>query len=229
MPKTAYSWLLFDADGTLFDYNYAEENAIKNTFEQSGFTYSLDYLEAYKIINEQIWKDYENGMIQQQELKTKRFTRLFDKLKLDADARLFSGKYLRNLSLCSRLLEGAEEVCGILSGKYSLAIITNGLEEVQRPRYNNSGIKKYFKEIIISDEIGAAKPDKAYFDGVFRKIGSPLKSKVLVIGDSITSDIQGGINYGIDTCWFNPNNNNYDSNLNITHIIRQLKDLISFL
>lgn len=229
MIKSKYSWLLFDADGTLFDYDYAEETAIRNTFIQSGYEYYPKYLETYKKINGQIWKDYENGLIHQEELKTKRFAYLFDKLEINADPFIFSNIYLRNLSQCCLLLEGVEEICNVLHRKYDLAIITNGLKEVQRPRYENSGIKKYFKEMIISDEIGVAKPDKEYFDEVFKRIGDPVKSEVLVIGDSLTSDIKGGINYGLNTCWFNPKNLKCEYNIDIKYTIHQLPELLSFL
>jgi len=229
LNKPKYQWLLFDADGTLFDYNYAEESSLKNTFIESGFNYCPEYLAAYKIINGQAWKDYENGIIHQYELKTKRFADLFNKIDIIYEPILFSQKYLKNLSQCTRLLEGTEEICKALYKTYNMAIITNGLKEVQRPRFENSEIRKYFKEIIISDEIGAAKPDKKYFDEVFRKIGSPAKPEVLVIGDSLTSDIKGGFNYGVDTCWFNPKNAVCDNIRDINYIIHQLTELLSFL
>jgi len=223
-----YVWLLFDADGTLFDYDHAEETALKNTFAQSGFIYQLEYLNIYKTINSKFWKEFEKNTIQRDGLKTERFKALFNELKIYADPFSFSNIYLNNLSLSTLLLEGAEEICRILSKRYNLAIITNGFKEVQRPRYESSSLINYFKEIIISDEIGAAKPEKEYFDIAFERIGNPAKSTVLVIGDSLTSDIKGGLDYGLDTCWYNPNGL-ISGNNKIKFEIHSLKELLSFL
>jgi putative hydrolase of the HAD superfamily len=128
-----------------------------------------------------------------------------------------------------RAFRGCRRNIQSASKAYNLAIITNGLKEVRRPLFKKSKINKYFNEIIISDKIGAAKPDKEYFDEVFRKIGSPAKSKVLVIGDSLTSDIKGGLNYGVNTCCSNPKNAVFDNIKDRNYIIHQLTELLSFL
>ena len=201
---TTYTWLLFDADGTLFDYDKAEKSALANTFEQIGYPFKPQYLPEYRRVNGQIWLDFEQGKITQERLKTKRFELLSEAINISYDPRDFSTKYLANLAKGTYLIDGAEEIVESLSGKFEIAIITNGLTDVQRPRFEKSSIRSYIKEIIISEEVGAAKPDRKIFDIAFERMNHPAKDEVLIIGDSLTSDIQGGHNYGIDTCWFNP-------------------------
>lgn len=197
-------WLLFDADGTLFDYDAAEKIALQTTFEEVGLAYEATYLLVYRKVNSQIWRDFEQGKITQQDLRAKRFDLLFEALDLSCNAHDFSPRYLRHLSQRGELILGAEEVVAALAQNFELALITNGLTDVQRPRFAASALRDYFNATIISEEVGAAKPDTRIFDVAFAKMGEPDKAEVLIIGDSLTSDIQGGVNYGIDTCWFNP-------------------------
>ena len=199
-----YKWLLFDADGTLLDYDAAEKIALQTTFEEAGLAYEASYLSVYRKVNSQIWRDFEQGEITQQDLRTKRFDLLFEALDLSYNAHDFSPRYLRHLSQRDELIPEAEEVVVALAKNFKLALITNGLSDVQRPRFAASALRDYFNATIISEEVGAAKPDTRIFDVAFAKMGEPDKAEVLIIGDSLTSDIQGGVNYGIDTCWFNP-------------------------
>jgi putative hydrolase of the HAD superfamily len=127
------------------------------------------------------------------------------------------------------LIDGAEEVLVKLRPDFGLAIITNGLKDVQRPRFARSSIGKYFDVLIISEEVGAAKPDPAIFDFAFELIGQPSRTEVLIIGDSLTSDMAGGAGYGIDTCWFNPTHLESDPNLNVNYEISDLRQLLNFL
>ena len=107
-----------------------------------------------------------------------------------------------------------------------MLIVTNGIADVQRPRFDNSEIKRYFEDIIISDEIGTAKPATDFFDIAFKAMGEPDKKDVMIIGDSLTSDMAGGIKYGIYTCWYNPNNTQSTTNINITYEISELNELL---
>jgi len=220
---------LFDADGTLFDYDLAEKTALKNTFENFNFEFKYFYLDEYHKINDFLWKEYERGNIKQDDLKVKRFYLLFEKINMTLTPGSFSRKYLVNLSKGNFLLPDAEEIVNVLRINYKLAIITNGLKEVQRPRFESSTIKNSFEKIIISDEINAAKPDGKYFDVVFNEINNPGKKEVLVIGDSLTSDIKGGINYGLDTCWFNPGQAINNLGFQEKYEVANLKELLNFL
>ena len=224
-----YHWLLFDADGTLFDYDRAEAAALTNTFHDFEFQYLPAYAGIYREINGQFWRDFELGLVDQISLRTGRFERLFNSVGLKADPELFSHLYLEHLSQGTYLIDGAEEILEVLQRDYSMAIITNGLKDVQRPRLARSTIGAYFDAIIISEEVGYAKPDAGIFDAAFQSIGQPSREEVLIIGDSLTSDIAGGIEYGIGTCWFNPSELERDPELAIRYEITHLEELLDIL
>jgi 2-haloacid dehalogenase len=149
----------------------------------------------------------------------------FNETRLEADLQAVSPLYLKNLALGTDLLDGAEKVVRALKERCHLALVTNGLKDVQRPRLAGSALHNCFEKIFISEEMGAAKPARAYFDIVFHEIGGPSKESVLIIGDSLTSDMQGGVDYGIHTCWYNPNGK--ASDLALTYEITHLKELIA--
>ena len=145
------------------------------------------------------------------------------------DAERFSAAYLPNLATQSALTEGALEVVQTLHSRYRLAIITNGLRDVQRPRLAQSAICEYVADMVISEEVGAVKPERAIFEAAFQRMGQPDKDEVLLIGDSLTSDMAGGSAYGIDTCWFNPEGKARHDGLVITYEIRGLVELLEIL
>lgn len=221
-----YKVLLFDADETLFDFKKAEANAIKNTFLDFNLEYDENYhLDIYHNINSNIWKEFEEGLISQENLKTERFKRLGERLNLHINEIAFAKSYLHNLSLGSFLFDESEEIIKKLSKNYKLAIITNGLTVVQKNRISKSTIAKYFEEIIISEEIGLSKPNSEIFEYTLNKIGHADKDSVLMMGDSLTSDIKGGMNFGIDTCWYNPYKIKNTHNFKPTYEIYDLKEL----
>ena len=222
-----YTWLLFDADDTLFDFSKAEANALKWTLEQSGLPYLADYGGIYTRFNQQVWKEFERGKLTTQELRVKRFKLFFEELGLKADLNATSKFYLQNLARGTDLLEDANEVVHHLKMKYHLALVTNGLKDVQRPRLERSSLHDCFEHVLISEEIGAAKPAAAFFDATFSTLGQPARESVLIIGDSLSSDIRGGLDYGIDTCWYNPQGKSTD--LPITYQITRLRELIELL
>lgn len=199
-----YKTLIFDADDTLFDFKASEKMALKITLETYGVTCDEETYELYKRINEEHWKDLELGKTTQAILKYKRFEDLFTILKLSADVEKVADEYLENLSHQGILLDGAYELIESLSAQYSIYIITNGITNVQKGRFQHASIMAFVKAIVISEEAGANKPNPEIFHYWNTLYGPFEKSEVLMIGDSLSSDIQGGINYGIDTCWFNP-------------------------
>lgn len=225
----SYQWLLFDADGTLFDYDSAEASALRNTFRDNNLPYELDYSRTYRRINGEIWRDLELGRITQQTLRTRRFELLFQAIGIRADPGQFSQRYLKNLSERTELIEGAEQLITQLHHKFKIAIITNGLQDVQRPRLAQSSISSFIDCVVISEEIGAAKPDAEIFDAAFELMGQPQRKDVLMVGDSLTSDITGGFRYGLDTCWFNPSGLPTDPTLTIQYEIIDLGQLVEIL
>ena len=199
-----YAWILLDADGTLFDYDRAEAVALERTFQEAGHAFAPRYAEAYRRINSQIWLDYEQGKIAQHVLRVRRFELLFEAIDIRSDARAFSARYLAHLGDQSILIDGAEETVKALCGHVGLVLITNGIKEVQRARLAGSAIAVCFAGVVISDEVGVSKPAPGIFEVAFARMDNPPKREVLIVGDSLTSDIRGGADYGIDTCWYNP-------------------------
>ena len=225
----AYTWLLFDADGTLFDFDRAEAQALQLTLAQASDQLGSEdlaaYRQAFKRINGDLWRLFEDGGISQDTLKVARFAQLLDETGLNGDPQAMSAIYLANLALNSDLLPGAESVLETLSGRFQMAIITNGLKAVQRPRFGRATISAHFAAVIISDEVGVAKPNPRIFDAAFDQMDNPNRDEVLIIGDSLTSDIAGGINYGIDTCWYNPQGRVHPADMSIQYEIQTLLQL----
>ncbi|MDF1513921.1 MAG: YjjG family noncanonical pyrimidine nucleotidase [Anaerolineae bacterium] len=225
-----YRWLLFDADGTLFDYDQAEKSALSATCEAFSLPYTGTTLQNYREINDQMWRDFELGKVSQTQLKIERFQRLLDAIGTNSlDPAIFSHQYLHNLANCAVLIPHAENVIQALHTNVHLALITNGLKEVQRSRLAKSTIGHYFEAILISDELGVAKPDPGIFDAAFCAMGNPDKSHVMIIGDSLSSDIQGGSSYGIDTCWYNPTRKPRDTQARIDYEVQDLREILSLI
>ncbi|WP_032121460.1 YjjG family noncanonical pyrimidine nucleotidase [Clostridium amazonitimonense] len=221
-----YDTIMFDADETLFDFKKSERDALKNTMLEFNIEYDENYhLKVYKDVNKAIWKELEDGLITQKKLKIERFKRLSNRLNAGFDEVLFAKSYMRHLSLASFLYHDSIGLIESLYKNYKLSIITNGLTEVQDTRIRKSIIAKYFDDIVISEEVQVSKPDPRIFEHALNNIKHTNKSTVLIVGDSLTSDIQGGINSGIDTCWFNPNKIVNETSIKPTYEISNLMEL----
>lgn len=221
-----YKIILFDADGTLYDFDKAAVEALKSNFNKYKIDWKENTFKIYEEVNKKIWDDFENGLITTKDIKTVRFKRFFQVIGVEnVDSIEFSKDYLNYLSQNNYLLPQAKEIVKWSSEKFKLAIITNGLASVQNPRFKNSELRKYFEHIIISEEIGFAKPKKEIFDFAFNKFNNPSKNSVIIIGDNLTSDIKGGIDYEIDTCWFNPEKNKNSNGIIPTYEISNLNEL----
>ena len=202
-----YEVLFFDADDTLFDFKKSENFALDKLMSSIDTDLEKSYcIEIYKEINNNIWKEFEQNLISSDELKIERFKRFADKINLSQDPKILSNMYVNFLAEASFIYKETEELLSYLYKKYKIVIITNGLTSVQNKRIKKSIIKDYFDAVIISDEIKIAKPDPKIFDYALNVINHTNKESVLMIGDSLSSDVKGGVNAGIDTCWFNPNN-----------------------
>jgi len=225
--KKHYPWLFFDADGTLFDYNRAEATAFRRAFELLQIQFEEGYLDVYQKINNQLWKALERHEVTPAILRVRRFEQLLEALQLTGSADDLNLAYVEQLGLCTDLIDGAYQVLQTLSKSSRIAIVTNGLEAVQRSRLMRSTIQPFVTELIISEEVGAAKPHSSFFDAAFARTGNPSKRDVLIIGDSLTSDMQGGVDYGIDSCWYNPAGESKPESLSITYEITRLQDLLA--
>lgn len=199
-----YKILLFDADETLLDFPASEKEALKKVLEHFGIEYSEELRTTFSAINLALWKQLEKGLITRDVIRIRRFEQFVQAAGITADPKEMSALYVKFLGESCFVLPGAAELCEKLKEKYELYIVTNGIGTVQQSRLKKSGLLPYFKGVFVSEEIGSQKPDKKFFDFIFAKIVEKDKSKFIIIGDSMTSDILGGINAGIDTCFFNP-------------------------
>lgn len=225
-----YDVILFDADQTLFDFEKSEKFALEKTIEKLGFTYNeQDHLRIYHEVNKKIWKEFELGEITQEELKVERFNRFKDMISWDFKPSLFADYYMEFLSDASFIYDDAFAIVEHLSENHRLAIITNGLTRVQTKRIKGSVIAKYFEEIVISEEVQISKPNPEIFAYTLKKLGQDSKESVLMVGDSLTSDIMGGNIFGVDTCWFNPENMEKSADITPTYEIKKLSELLPIL
>lgn len=199
-----YRGFLFDADNTLFDYDRAEREALTESLREAIPGIALhEALAAYREINSGFWQSFEKGRVGLEDLKVGRFRALLDSLGVEGDPALISSRYLANLSTKAYFLPSARRVVEQLSRSARLGLITNGIGLVQRGRLEKSGISPLFSAVIISEEIGAAKPDPRFFKAAIEAMSLPAQA-LLCIGDSPSSDIAGARAAGIDACWFAP-------------------------
>lgn len=225
-----YDWILFDADGTLFDYDRTEAAALAATWDESGLAGAAGITAGYRRINAELWQAYEAGEVEQAELQVERFRRLAAELgDAAADPERLSRLYLRHLGRQTVLLDGARELLAALAADYRLALITNGIPDVQRPRIRRSGLEPLFPVVVISGEVGVAKPAPEIFALALERMGGPPRSTVLMVGDSLSSDILGGIGFGLDTCWYNPAGLPLDGAPAPTYEISRLSELATVL
>ena len=197
-------FLLLDLDDTILDFHKAERIALSKTIRDFGVEPSEAVLDRYHHINKWHWEQLELGVMTRDQVLVGRFHQLFEELGMEVDAAACMKRYERNLSMGHYFLPGAEEAVKRLKEHYRLFLVSNGTATVQHSRLTSAGLYPYFEQVFISQEIGYNKPDKAYFDRCFERIPGFEQEKALMVGDSLTSDIKGGINAGLKTVWINP-------------------------
>lgn len=196
--------ILIDIDDTLLDFGKAEKAAIAKAYRDYGIDPSEKNLARYSEINIAQWEAMEKGLLNRDQVLLRRHELFFAELGVQIPIQEFEDCYRAYLGVGHYFIEGAEEMLSYLFPKYNLYIASNGVAETQYSRMKSAGIGKYFKQIFISETTGSHKPEKAYFDYCFAHMEEFDPEKTLIIGDSLTSDIKGGLEAGIQTCWFNP-------------------------
>ena len=221
-----YTTLLFDIDDNLLDFKAAEHYAISTLMTELAVEASDANIQIYSQINQGYWEEFEKGLLAKETLIAKRFETFFALHELAVDGKEMDGKFRNYLETSHHLIAGSIPLMEALMPKYSLYATTNGVARTQYRRIKDSGLAPYFKKIFVSEETGYQKPTKEYFDYVFARIPHFNAKETLIIGDSLTSDILGGMNAGIDTCWFNPHNlPNHFSHIKPTYEITTLDEL----
>lgn len=197
-------FLLLDLDDTILDFHKAERIALAKTLKDFGVEPTDAVLSRYHIINRQHWERLEKGELTRDQVQEGRFRVLFEELGRAADPVAVTRVYEHNLGIGHYFLPGAEEAVQSLHKKYRLFLASNGTASVQHSRLTSAGLYPYFEQVFVSQEMGLNKPSKAYFDACFARIPGFDPQRAMMVGDSLTSDILGGINAGIKTCWVNP-------------------------
>lgn len=199
-----YTTLLFDADDTLLDFKKCESVAFKKMIIERGLPLEEGDDVLYSRINQSFWEKFERGEIPKSAISVGRYEEFFRVKGIKTDFVAAAKTYEGLLSEQHIMIDGALALLEELCKNYDIYIITNGTDYIQKKRLTESGIARYIKGTFISETVGSPKPEKQYFDYVLNNISEKNKSKILVIGDSMTSDILGGIKAGVDTCWYNP-------------------------
>ena len=224
-----YEFLLLDMDDTILDFKKAEQTALRKTLQSFGLEPTEEVCARYSRINQHYWEMLERKEVTREALKTGRFRDLFAEYGIVADSDQCAARYMENLAEGDDFMPGAKEALAALAQKYKLYLVSNGTTHVQMRRIEKAGIAKYFQALFVSEQVGVDKPDKVFFDRCFAKIPGFCKEKAIIVGDSLTSDIRGGINAGITTCWVNPSHKPARTDIPADYEIESLTQLEALL
>ncbi len=222
---TRYECVLFDADGTLLDYEAGEARALARALESIGTLPEPAHLAAYREINARVWARFERREIAVGDIGRERFGELLARFGIQADPVALGGSYLRFLGEEAGLIDGAREALGALRGRVKLALVTNGLGPVQRARLARSGLDALFDAVVISGELPVAKPDPRLFALALERVGGVPPHRALMVGDNLATDVLGAVQAGLASCWFNPRGEANPFPFSPTYEIRSLAEL----
>ena len=220
-----YRFILFDADNTLLDFDANERTSLQKALKHFCLPSGDDVISLYHEINIMYWDMLAKDLIERDVLLTRRFDTLFERIGVKADSRVVENYYRSNLDSGFQLVPGALEVCRTLKENYKLYIITNGVVSTQRARLSGSGLAPLMDGIFISDDIGCNKPARQFFQYVQNHIDGFEIERALVVGDGLESDIRGGRDYGLDTCWVDIYGKKDSRGLDPTYTIDSIKEL----
>lgn len=223
-----YNTLLFDVDDTLLDFKDAENQALRHLFEEVAIELTPEIEQTYKELNQKRWKEYEKGNMTSEEVVNGRFGELFAHFGKEVDSPAMEQRYRSYLNQGHKRLGNSLEIIQDLAQKADLYVVTNGVAQTQFQRLTESKLLPYFKDIFVSETAGHQKPKTEFFDYAFARIPKFTKQETVIIGDSLTSDIQGGINAGIDTIWLHPEKMN-PTTIQPTFQIQTLEEIYEIL
>lgn len=225
-----YKFLLFDLDNTLLDFEATEELALDELLKEQEVEGIEAYKAYYKPMNQSMWQDLEQGKIAKSELVNTRFAKLFSHFGREVDGKALAKAYQDHLSKQGQLYHGARELLVDLTDRgYKLYAATNGIAAIQKGRLKVSALEPFFQKIFISEEVGSQKPEVAFYHHIANSIPGFNKSQALMIGDSLSADIKGGNDFGIDTVWYNPKKNQKSSSVHPTYEVSSYQMLLDLL
>ncbi len=218
-------FLFLDLDDTVLDFHKAERIAVSRTFREFGIEPTEEVLHRYHLINKACWERLERKEWSREQVMTGRFQLLFEEMGVPGDADLCARRYGENLSIGHYFLPGALEAVMALAPKYRMFLASNGTASIQAGRLKSADIARYFEKVFISQDLGANKPDPAFFERAFAQIPGFRKERAIIVGDSLTSDILGGIRAGIRTCWVNPEGLPAKDGITPDHTVKSIREL----
>ena len=222
--------LLIDIDGTLLDYRQSEALGISAIMDHYGVTPTPELAAHYHDVNQSFWEKYEKGEITRAQINEGRYPAFFGELGVEVDPEVCEEIYQNFVNNRLVPVEGAEDMLRYLSGKYLLYSASNGYSDKQRERLRKAGMIFYFTDIFVSQETGSQKPQKEFFDYCFARMPAGLiRDEVMIIGDGLTSDMRGGNNAGIHTCWLNAYGEVNHAGVSIDVEIHSLAEIRNFL
>jgi 2-haloacid dehalogenase len=227
--RKKYHTLLWDLDNTLLDFDAAAQLSFNDMMRVYDLPSDSEHYELYQEINHSLWNNLENGQLKQDQIKWKRWEMYFDCISTYRDPYEANQDFFKGLAKHPVEVKGARALLKDLQKDFELCLITNGIGEIQRQRLKRSGFDIFFKALVISDEIGHAKPNKAFFDHTFQELEGPDKSTTLVIGDNLGSDIRGGNNFGVSTCWYNEKGKKVYGGIEAKYEINDLEEFMQLL
>ncbi|TDX17960.1 5'-nucleotidase [Buttiauxella sp. BIGb0552] len=216
-----WDWILFDADETLFTFDAF--GGLQRMFLDYSVTFTAEDFQDYQAINKPLWVDYQNGAISALQLQHQRFEGWSERLSVPAGD--LNAAFLNAMAEICVPLPGAISLLNALKDKVKIGIITNGFTALQQIRLERTGLRDYFDLLVISEQVGVAKPDRKIFDYTFEQMGQPPRDRVLMVGDTAESDILGGMNAGIATCWLNAHGRSLPEGIMPTWEVTTLSEL----
>lgn len=202
--KTPFKVILFDVDNTLLDFNECARQSVKFACKETGLLFEERFMDAFFTINDFLWRQVENGTLTTDRLHEIRFKTIFSAIDVDRDGDEFERLFRLNMKTAAAPVDGALDLLNCLNGKYYIAVASNSAYEQQAARLKKAGMAKFFNGIFVSERLGASKPSEAFFKAILKELPTKNKDEILFVGDSLSADVKGGVDFKIKTCWFNP-------------------------
>ena len=221
--------VLVDVDDTILDFSLCAKADIKMCLEKFGLPYSDHLFETFEKRNNKYWQDIEKGLLTVAELRRIRWTSIFSELGIEADGQAFELEFIEHLKDFAIPIEGAEKMLSYLHSRYDVHIVSNATHEQQGKRLADAGLDRYVDRVFTSFDLGAVKPTREYFDACFARMDGVKPDESIIIGDSLSADIKGALDYGIHTCWLNRKNRPQDEDCVPDFTISSLSEIFDIL